>query len=56
MEIQLTKSINFISSKDSDETRNMHAKSDSMEIMIGSETNDIMKNFLNLFCKNIKKD
>ena len=54
--IQLTKSINLISSKDSDETRNMHAKSDNMEIMIGSETNDIMKNFVNLFWKYIKKD
>ena len=54
--IQLTKSINFISSKDCDETRNMHAKSDTMEIIIGSETNDIMKNFVNLFCKNIRKD
>ena len=37
--IQLTMSINFISSKgDSDETRNMRTKSDNIEIMIGSET------------------
>ena len=34
-------SINFISSKDSDETRNMHTKSDKIEIMMGSETDDI---------------
>ena len=40
-EIQLTMSINFISSKDSDETRNMHTKSDKIEIMMGSETDDI---------------
>ena len=33
--------INFISSKDSDETRNMHTKSDKIEIMMGSETDDI---------------
>ena len=39
--IQLTMSINFISSKDSDETRNMHTKSDKIEIMMGSETDDI---------------
>ena len=35
-------SINFISSKDSDETRNMHTKSDNIEIMMGSETDDII--------------
>ena len=34
--------INFISSKDSDETRNMHTKSDNIEIMMGSETDDII--------------
>ena len=37
----LTISINFISSKDSHETRNMHTKSDNIEIIMGSETNDI---------------
>ena len=36
--IQLTMSINFISSKDSDETRNMHTKSNNIEIMVDSET------------------
>ena len=35
-------SINCISSKDSDETRNMHTKSDNIEIMMGSETDDII--------------
>ena len=53
--IQLTMAINFISSKDSDETPTMHIKSNNVEIMIGSETNEI-RTFLNLFCKNIKKD
>ena len=33
--------INFICSKDSDETSNMHTKSDNIEIMMGSETDDI---------------
>ena len=38
--IQLTAAINFISSKpDSDKTRIMRAKSNNVEIMIGSETN-----------------
>ena len=36
-------SINFISSKDSDETRNMHTKSDNVEIIMGSETNNIIE-------------
>ena len=36
-------SINFISSKDSDETRNMHTKSNSIEIMMGSETDYIIE-------------
>ena len=36
-------SINFTSSKDSDETRNMHTKNDNLEIIIGSETNDIIE-------------
>ena len=49
-------SINFISSKDSDETRNMHTKSYNIEIMMGSETHDIIDELLNLFCKNTKKD
>ena len=40
--IQLTMSINFISSKDSGETSNMHTKSDSIEIMVSSETDDII--------------
>ena len=53
--IQLAMAINFICSKDSDETRTMDTKSNNVEIMIGSETNEIIKKFFNLFCKNIKK-
>ena len=41
--IQLTMALNFISSKDSDETRTMHAKSNNVEIMMGSETNEIIE-------------
>ena len=54
--IQLTMAINFISSKDSDETRTMHTKSNNVEIMIDSEINEIIEDLLNLSCKNIKKD
>ena len=34
---------NFMSSKDSDETRAMHTKSNSIEIMIGNETDEIIR-------------
>ena len=47
--IQLTMAINFISSKDSDETRTMHTKSNNVEIMIGSETNEIIKKLFESF-------
>ena len=49
--IQLTMAINFISSKDSDETRTMHTKSDNIKIII-----KLLKNFLILFYKDIKKN
>ena len=41
--IQLTMSINFTSSKDSDETHNMYTKSNNIKIMEGSETDEIIK-------------
>ena len=41
--IQLTMTINFISSKGSDDTRTMHTKSNNVEIMIGSETDEIIE-------------
>ena len=41
--------INFISSKDSDETRTMHTKSNNVEIMIGSDTNEIIKDLFESF-------
>ena len=43
MKIQLTMPINFISSRDSDETCNMRTKTDNIEIMMGSETDDIIE-------------
>ena len=41
MENSIKMSINFISSKDSDETPNMHTKSDNIKTMMGIETDDI---------------
>ena len=47
--IQLTMAIHFISSKDSDETRTMRAKSNNVEIMMGSETDEIVKELYKFF-------
>ena len=47
--IQLTMAINFISSKDSDETRTIHTKSNNVEIMVGSETNEIIEDLFKSF-------
>ena len=48
--IQLTAEINFTSLKpDSDETRIMHTKSDNEEIMIGSDTNEVIKELFKSF-------
>ena len=41
--IQLAMAINFISSKVSGVTRTMHTKSNKVQIMIGSETDEIIK-------------
>ena len=49
-------SINFFSSKDSKESRTMRTKSDNIKIMMSCETDKIIKNFLNLFCKDTEKD
>ena len=48
-EIHLTMAINFISFKDSDETRTMHTKSNNVEIVIGSETNKIIEDHFESF-------
>ena len=47
--LQLTIAINFISSKDSNETCTMHAKSNNVEIMIGSETDEIIEELYKSF-------
>ena len=48
--------INFISSKDSDETRNMNTKSDNIEIVIGSETNYIIEELCESLLQKCQKD
>ena len=50
--MQLTAEINFTSLKpDSDETRIMHTKSDNTEILIGSDTNEVIKELFKSFCR-----
>ena len=46
--IQLSMRANFISSKDNGETRTIYVWSDNVKIMVGIETNDIIKEVLNL--------
>ena len=57
--IQLTMAIKFISSKDSDETRTMHTKSNNVEIMMGSETDEIVEelfeSLLQLYQKHLEE-
>ena len=49
--IQLIMRINFISSLDTDEFRIMHTKSNNIEIMNGTETNDIIKELFESFLR-----
>ena len=48
-EIQLTMAINFIFSEDSDDIRTMQTKSNNVEIMMGSETDEIIEDLLESF-------
>ena len=47
--IQLNIPVNFISSKDTGETRTINILSDNKEIMLGYETADIITNFFESF-------
>ena len=54
--IQLTMRINFISLKDSKETRTMYTKSRNIEIMMGGETDDVIEELGKSLLQNYKKD
>ena len=54
LKIQLTMQINFISSIDPGEIRTMDSKSKNIEILMGSEKDDVINKLL--FYKNIKKN
>ena len=48
--------INFISSKDSDETRTMHTESNNAEIMMGSETKEITEELFKSFLQKYQQE
>ena len=47
--IHLTMAINLFSSKDSEETRTMYSKSDTIKVMICSETDEIIEDLFDYF-------
>ena len=47
--IQLAQPVNFISSKDSNETRTMHSNSDNTEIVLGYKADEIMEELFDFF-------
>ena len=49
--IQLSMRIIFVSFTDANETREMHTKSDNITIMSGIETEDVINELFNTFCK-----
>ena len=53
--IQLIMKINFISSKNFNDTRDVHSKSDNVEFMMGVETNEIIKNLFNSLLQRYQK-
>ena len=55
--VQLTTEISFISLKPgSDETRVMHTRSDNEEFMNGSDTDEIIKGFFELFLQKYEEN
>ena len=52
---QLIMSISFIWSNGSDETRNIHTKSNNIDIMMGKETDEIIDDYKYRFSRMIKK-
>ena len=52
---QLIMKINFISYKNFNETRDMYSKSNNFEIMMGVDTNEIIKNIFNSILQRYQK-
>ena len=47
--------INFFFSKDSEEIRTIHSKSDNVEVMMGSKTDEIIEELFYSFLKRYQK-
>ena len=47
--------ISFFSSKDFEETRTMYSKSDNIEVIIGSETDEIVEELFDSFLQRYQK-
>ena len=54
--VHLTMAINFFSSKDSEETRTMYSKNDNIEVMMGSETDEIIEELFDYFLQRYQKN
>ena len=54
--IQLTMRINFVSSLDPEKNRTMNSKSDNIEIMMGTETDNIIKELFESFLKRYQQN
>ena len=54
--IQLSMHVNFISSNDTGEIRTIYVWSDNAEILMGNETNDIIKKLFRSFLNNYQKE
>ena len=55
LKIQLIMKINFISSKNFSDTRDIHSKSDNVEIMMGVDTNEIITEIFNSILRRYQK-
>ena len=53
--IHLTMAMDVFSSKDSEETCTMYSKSDNIEVIIGSETDEIIENLFDSFLQRYQK-
>ena len=53
--VQLILKINFISSKNVNDVRDMHRKSDNVEIMIGVDTNEIIEKLFDSILQRYQK-
>ena len=54
--IQMSMHVNFISSKDAEQTRNIYLRSDNENIMWGNETDDIIKELFESSLDNYQKE